>query len=275
MQHGRPIAYQLFDANLANSRTYFVRYRIIYIEIFLFIFSSVFLLYLLLISSDFPPLIAVLTSVVFILITPYFMEYYYDYPELTFMMLSVWVALKYDWWWIIPVGALAAWNKESFLLFIPTLYPFMRRQSDSALVYVRLFILGVTCILVHSLIWMHFRRNFGGTVEWHILDQINFFQHPINLIISRDVTYGVTHPAPFTLIPLILIASIVLNGWARLPVTFQLHAKIATVINLPLYIIFCWPGELRNLSMLYVSFATLIATIIWQPSPEAPFTSAT
>ena len=36
---------------------------------------------------------------------------------------GVWAALKFDWFWILPIAALGTWNKESFLLFIPALYP--------------------------------------------------------------------------------------------------------------------------------------------------------
>ena len=40
----------------------------------------------------------------------------------------------------------------------------------------------------------------------------------------------------------------------------QRHAQIAAAINLPLYVLFCAPGELRNLSMLYVVLLVVLAT---------------
>jgi hypothetical protein len=49
------------------------------------------------------------------------------------------------------------------------------------------------------------------------------------------------------------------RGWRYLPATVQRHALVAAVINIPLYLLFCWPGEIRNLSLLYIVFLLLLA----------------
>ncbi len=41
--------------------------------------------------------------------------------------------------------------------------------------------------------------------------------------------------------------------------TVKLHAKIAAVINFPLFILFCTPGEMRDLSLLYLTFILIMA----------------
>ena len=68
-----------------------------------------------------------------ILLFPYFLTrggFFYDFPELAFLVIAVWMALKFNWWWMLPLVALAAWNKESFLLFVPSLYPLIRLKSS-------------------------------------------------------------------------------------------------------------------------------------------------
>jgi hypothetical protein len=81
-------------------------------------------MYLVCKSVGYAPATAALSAIVMILLMPYFLSvggYLYDYPELAFLALAVWMALNFDWWWMIPVVALATWNKESFLAFIPAL----------------------------------------------------------------------------------------------------------------------------------------------------------
>jgi hypothetical protein len=47
------------------------------------------------------------------------------------------------------------------------------------------------------------------------------------------------------------------------------HAQIAAMINVPLYFLFCLPGELRDLSFLYVALVLLIAANIARSSQSS------
>jgi hypothetical protein len=57
----------------------------------------------------------------------------------------------------------------------------------------------------------------------------------------------------------IMIAWTAVRGWRLLPPLIQLHARIAAIINFPLYLLFCVPGELRDLSFLYIALLLLLA----------------
>jgi hypothetical protein len=57
-----------------------------------------------------------------------------------------------------------------------------------------------------------------------------------------------------------LVVWTVWRGWHSLPKAIQRHALIAVVINIPLYILFCNPGELRDFSLLYITFLLLVAS---------------
>jgi hypothetical protein len=63
----------------------------------------------------------------------------------------------------------------------------------------------------------------------------------------------------FSLPILALIAWTVWGGWRKLPVEMQRHAQIAAAINIPLFLLFCSPGEMRDFSMLYIVFLLLLA----------------
>jgi hypothetical protein len=54
------------------------------------------------------------------------------------------------------------------------------------------------------------------------------------------------------LIPVALLVYAAWRAWPHLPRAIQRHGLIAATINIPLYLLTCWPGEWRNLSLLYI-----------------------
>jgi hypothetical protein len=112
--------------------------------------------------------------------------------------------------------------------------------------------LGLVCLAVYLPIRTRFASNPGGQVELHWHDQLISFLHPVSLLFNMEKTYGLLLPRAFTLLALALCAWTVARAWRQFPSALKNHAKIAAAINLPLYFLFCWPGELRNLSMLFI-----------------------
>lgn len=271
--------YAISSSQTANSETYFFRYLVVYIVTFLFTMLAVFAMYRVCEASDVPSPAAVFAPVIVILLMPFFMTiggFFYDFPELAFFALAVWMALQFDWWWIIPVAALGAWNKESFLLFIPTLYPLLRRRNSRRRAFTGVIVLSLVCLAVYSLLRVRFAHNPGGAVEVQWLDHLRLFLHPKRLLFATEETYGVRSLSAFTVLPLALLAWTMVRGWKYLPRAIQLHGKIALAINLPLYVLFCSPGELRNLSMLYIVFllvaAGTLTSWIYPRWPDPPVT---
>ena len=252
----------LLASPVARNPAYFFRYSIVYVVTFLFAWLSVFAMYLVCRAVDFPPAVRVFAPVVMILLFPYFMSnggYFYDYPELAFLALAVWMALKFDWWWMLPLVAIATWNKESFLLVIPTLYPILRKRNSRRSARIGTALLALTSAAVGLALNLHYRHNPGGTVVSKWRAQITFLVHPMQFLFSWERTYGIPVFKTFTLLPVALIVWTVYRGWPRLPVEIRRHARIASVIIFPLFVLFCGPGEIRDLSMLYVVFLLVLA----------------
>ena len=252
----------VFDTATAENPTYFFRYLIFYIATFLFALLAVYAMYLVCRALKIPQPAAVFAPAIVILLVPYIESeggFFYDYPELAFLALAVWIALKFDWWWMIPVAALGTWNKESFLLAIPTLYPLMRQRSSRMNAWLGVAVLCLVSVAVYTPIRMRFAHNPGSAMELHWHDQLNYYAHPLNLLFGTEITYGVLAIKAFTLVPMVLLGWTVWRGWRHLPIAIQRHGLIAAAINIPLYFLFCWPGELRNLSLLYVVFLLVLA----------------
>jgi hypothetical protein len=246
-----------------SNKAHPVQYVIVYIATYLSALLAAFALYRVCAAAKIPQPAAVFAPVLFMLVFPLIGikgGYFFDFPELLFMAVAFWMALELDWWWIIPIAALGAWNKETFLLFMLTLYPLFRRRQSRLSSLLGVFVLAAVCFAVYLPIRLHFALNPGGIVEWHLKGQIAFFLHPIRLETWIDRTYDLIFPALSGPIPFLFLIWTVWRGWRYLPFWLKRHALISAIINIPLYLLFCEPGEFRDLSLLFISFLFIIAS---------------
>ena len=115
--------------------------------------------------------------------------------------------------------------------------------------------------IAHLIIKMQYINNEGGTVEIHLMEQIDSFLD-IRSYFTFSYTYGLPMGSELFFLHILLIGWLIWHCWDLLPKVWQTHAKIALVITFPLYLLFCSPGELRNLSFMYMSFALILGTYI-------------
>lgn len=259
------------------SKPYPVQYLIVYIATYLAALLATFALYLVCLAANLSPPVSAFTAVIFMLLFPLFGVkggYFFDYPELLFMAAAVWIVLQLDWWWLIPVAALGTWNKESFLLFIFTLYPIIRRRHSRNTSLIAICILVIVCAGVYFPIRLHFAHNPGGTVEWHLRDQISFYLHPFAMDTWIDRTYNLIFPALSSPLSTLLLIWLVWRTWPHLPAWIKRHGQIAAVINVPLFFLFCQPGEFRDLSLLYICFLLILAVGLQRWMRQFPEASA-
>jgi hypothetical protein len=252
----------LFDSATAENPTYFFRYLIVYIATFLFALLALYALRQVCIDLEIQDPAATVVPAVFLLLLPYLQSvggFFYDYSELAFFAIAVWVALRRGWGWLIPVAALATWNKESFLFFVPTLYPLLRSRMARPRALLAIGAAGLACLAVTLPLRIRFAANPGGAVELHWREQLGSLLHPVSLLFHLEKTYGVLLPRACALLVLALCGWTAARVWRRLPGVVKGHAMVAGAINFPLYLLFCWPGELRNFSLLSVAVVVVLA----------------
>jgi hypothetical protein len=254
--------YSISTSATATNPVYFYRYVLVYVLTLCFAVAAVYAMYFLCMALGVNAPVAAFSAVVFILLLPYSLSvggYFYDYPELAFFTLAFLVALKLDWWWLLPVAALGEWNKESFVLILLTLYPALRMRNSKWIASLAVILAGLVCVAVYYTLRMRFGHNPGGTVEirWHT--QFMWFTRYKYLLYETEETYGVKMVRPMTLLPMTLLLWTIARGWKLLPQVVQRHGMIAAAINIPLYFLFCAPGELRDLSMLSIVVLMCIA----------------
>jgi len=260
-----PLIYAISGSPTVQNQAYAFRYFALYVFTFLGALVAVYSMFLLLREVGIGAAGANFAPVVVLLLLPYVMTeggYYYDFPELALMALAAFVILRFGGWWALPVVALGEWNKESFLFFVFTLYPFLRSRYSRAKSWLAMGTMCLVCGAIYLCFRAEFAHNPGGTVEVWWMDQIKSFIHPGHFLTAWEETYGIPAPKIYSLFPLVVLVWACWYGRRFLPVVMRRHAKFALAVNLPLYFILAFPGEMRDLSILYVSFLAIVACLI-------------
>jgi len=236
-------------------------YLVLYLLSYLGLLASAFLLRAVLLEVGFGRQRAALAPGLFVLAFPYIETiggYYYDSLEVAFLAGGVLFALRGSWLLLLLMTVPATLNKEAFLLFVPTLYPLLRQQLPvrrSALVVAGAGALALATNLVVKQGLSHLP---GSPMQLQLGEHLAALLDPATYT-CLEVTYGLPGPEGFSPISLLVIGLVVVRGWGELSLPVRRHLLLAACINVPLFLAFCYPGELRNLSLLHVAFVGLLA----------------
>ena len=243
---------------------YVIEYYLMFIYCFLIFFASIWVLRSLLTEILQDEVAGTLTAMLFAILFPFFEVvggYYYDFPEILFMFLAAKFALHKKIFALIILAPLAEFNKESFFFFLPALYPLLRKNFDAK----KSGGLTLSLVFLAELTYLYVRQQFLGNPGdsadlqlWGHLEQL----FEIKTYFMTASTYGLPLGTRMFFFHVVYVIWIVKNSWHNLDGNWKLHAKIALTINSVLYALFIAPGELRDLSMLYISFMILTGFFI-------------
>lgn len=249
------------DAATVSDPHFFVAYTFLYYLVFTQFFASLFVLRAIF-SRFVGPLAATITPALWALLMPVIQAvsagFFYDYSELLFLSCAVLAAMDGR------IGLLALWtiagtlNKETFLVFIPTLIPFLapilRPIRTAAL---------VLCLMAGSaFLYVYTKQAYSGNggfdADSNVLANLRFYPNPLNLFKVEKV-YGLPLPRAWSLFWVTTEAAIIAASWDKADQRLKRHILLALVINLPLFLLFGAPGEVRNMSLCFVGAAALLA----------------
>lgn len=243
---------------------YVLEYYLMFAICFLSFFAAIWILRGLLSEVLQDEVAGTLGAMLFALIFPYFEVlggYYYDILEFLFMFMAAKFALRGNFIALLILAPIATLNKESFFFFLATLYPLTRLHFDvkksAAITLGSIFFAGLAYLYVREM----FAGNVGDAADGR------FFEHMENILVISsyfltDSIYGVPLPSRVFFLHVIYVVFIVKSSWQNLNSAWKNHAKIALLINGVLYFLFVVPGELRDLSMLYISLILLTSYFI-------------
>lgn len=238
-----------------------IKYYIVYIIAYVALFLSVFILRQVCIDQGADVASATLAPLIFILALPYLQtegSFFYDLTELLFMALAVLMAQRRYYAYLIITVVIATLNKESFLAFSLALMPFLIQNLGFKKAFFYQIVLVCIATTVNFLIKTHYVNNLGSAVEWHFFHQLQAI-FSLSSYFSYDFVYGMIAPKGYNLFSIILLVIIVKQSYRFLSPVIKRHTLAALAINLPLFLLFCYPGELRNLSFLFVSLNVMLS----------------
>lgn len=248
--------------NSEVSQRYIIEYHLVYSISFICLLCTMFILRKICLEITDNKFSGILTPCLFALIFPILETaggYFYDFSEIFFFALVTFFALKGCWIALILIAPIAEYNKESFLFFIVTLFPLLAAKLGNK----KTFFALTTAIFLSGLVYLYVKSlyagNPGGSTEIWLYSHLNEI---FNGWTKTEITYGVIFGRGMFLPHVLLVAWLIKCTWKKLSSMWKNHIKIAASINIPLYIIFCWPGELRNLSLLYISFIAMLSIFI-------------
>ncbi len=244
---------------------YMFRYSIVYIITFASLLISMFLLKEVCTEVSKSNISGTLAPICFALILPIIFTrggYFYDFFELMFMSIAFLLTLHKRYIWILPITLVATLNKESFPLFILALIPlvqaFMSRFKLLMFISSNIFIAAIVNFIGKST----YAKNPGSNMDYQLVDNIKFYLHPLDYLFSFEWTYGMYLPKGFSIFILLALFIIIFKSWPSLERPIKQHSLFALAITIPLFTLFCYRDELRNLSMLYISFNIMIAVYL-------------
>ena len=154
---------------------FLLEYYLVYFLSFLALFASIFVWRRICIDLTGDSLAGTVAPLAFTIIFPYletFGGYFYDFSELLFFSLAAYFSLRGNYLALILITPAAEYNKESFLFFLLTMYPLLRRTQTMR---TSIRVLGVSILLALSTylsISSRFAGNAGGTVEVHLVTNL-------------------------------------------------------------------------------------------------------
>jgi hypothetical protein len=254
---------------------YLTQYLFVYYASFLSFALALFVLREVALAAGMGVVAATVAPPAFAIVFQYFLSmggFFYDFPEILFLALATLIAQRYAWPLLVPVTLLATYNKESFLFFLPALLPFLNarlsRAKSVAIVAAMCLISGVTYLIVRHA----FAHNPGSAAESWFIESLKFYLTPINYF-AVEINWGITTPRAFSVVGIFLIWMLVSGAWSRLSPAVKNHTLISAAITVPLVLVFCGPGEMRNFSLCYVALflmiAQTLATWVRGPAPAA------
>jgi hypothetical protein len=184
--------------------------------------------------------------------------FFYDLPEILAFALAARFAISGQILRLLLLAAPATANKEAFFFYCIALLPLLRhRRSLREALWAT-----AGAVMISGLCYFYIRSSFSGNPGSDTIFQLSknivFYINPLNLL-KMDQTYGLPLFKAYGVVMLCWFATLMMYGWKVTPNYIRQHLALAAAINIPLFLMFCAAGEMRNLSMLYVGTVALMA----------------
>ncbi|KAA6455604.1 hypothetical protein DYQ86_27520 [Acidobacteria bacterium AB60] len=272
--NGEGLYETLFSPPITRDSDNSFRYLVFYLMSFAGAPLAAFAFYLVCRTEGYSSEISLIAGSLVVLVIPYIQirggGNYEDFLEAAFIALAFVLARRAQWVWIVPLAFCGTLNKESFIIVLLALWPLLRDRTGALRALLQVFTLEFIAVGLYVFERMRFERNPGGTVQYHLGDQIAFFSCPSLWLLKFGKVYGIFLPELGTLGPALLVFWIVREAWGGFSLPIRRYAALTAAMTFPLFFLFCNPAETRDLSLLYVVLLlSIAATLVRFSSSQA------
>lgn len=169
---------------------------------------------------------SVLAPAIFAVFYPVFMTrggYWYDSVEVLLLMGAAWLAVNGHWIGLLAVSGVAPLNKESYIFFVPTLYPLLRARLDVKKCLLVTGACGLIAGGAHFIVRQAFSGNPGRGFEFHLWENLAFYANPLSYL-GQEGNYGVPMPRGLAVPHLAVLALLVVTAWKYVSNSVRQHA---------------------------------------------------
>lgn len=176
----------------------------------------------------------------------------YDFSEIGLYFLALHALLKGKRSIFLMLVPLMVANKESSILIVFFSAVILYSTEDRAKAHRLLLAQGVVAAASYFSIKFAFSGAPGGTVEFHFPGNLEFWLDVKNyLSVMTTSTLFLPFPKPSNVLLLLIIAFSIGYEWSRKPKLLRHLFLVSLLINAPLFFLFCFRDEFRNLSLTY------------------------
>lgn len=176
----------------------------------------------------------------------------YDFPELFLLFLATALAWGRRYLLLLPVVVLAVLNKETGALLAVFLAVVVWHREDRR----KAMKVGASMLAVAAVVLLALRLAYaslpGATMYNHIAENLEFWRQPSSWWAWMTVyTPLVPFPRGLNLLLSVPLAILLLHGLRERPPEIRVFLLVSALVTLPLFFLFCWRDETRNLSLMY------------------------
>lgn len=185
--------------------------------------------------------------------------YFYDFSELMFIAAITLALLIGRDWLLAPLLVLAVLNKESNILLSATTLPLLLSRMSLVRAVVRMALLTLPALAAMLSIRAAFAANEGVGAEFQLWQNLGFWMHPSAWLgVTTPYAWGIAFPRPSNVLFVALAALTVARAWRPAGRSLQQMLLASAAVSLPLFLLFCFLDEMRNLSLMFIPLYCLV-----------------
>jgi hypothetical protein len=184
----------------------------------------------------------------------------YDPADLFFGFLILALAWRRRTLWLLPTIVLATLNKETAALSVPLASIVLWHRCDRTTWRTSTASMGLVAAVTVAWVFVRHASLPGSTMYDHVAENLEFWTTPRSWLLGMAVhTPLILLPRGLNLLMTVPLIVLLLHGWRRRPAVFRQILVASSAINLPLFFLFCYRDETRNLLLMTPSIALNLA----------------